>query len=105
MINTNEFEKLFLLFALENPVYLEPTERGFFSVPEIDLLSTLSKRYYKKYKISPSKENLWMLISTGELEERCPKIFFDEIFKKNIKEYDTDSYYAYLKCKKLRPKT
>ena len=41
MINTNEFEKLFLLFALENPVYLEPTERGFFSVPEIDLLSTL----------------------------------------------------------------
>jgi len=90
MINTNEFEKIFLLFALENPVYLEPTERGFFSVPEIDLLSTLSKRYYKKYKISPSKENLWMLISTGELEERCPKIFFDEIFKKDIKEYDID---------------
>ena len=90
MINTNEFEKIFLLYALENPVYLEPTERGFFSVPEIDLLATISKRYYKKFKHSPSKENLWMLISTGELEERCPKVFFDEIFKKNIKEYDID---------------
>lgn len=88
MIKTNEFEKIFLLYALDNPVYLEPLERGFFSVPEIDLLATLSKRYYKKYKISPSKENLWMLISTGELEERCNKVFFDEIFKKNINEFD-----------------
>lgn len=90
MINTNEFEKIFLLYALDNPVYLEPVERGFFSVSEIDLLATLSKRYYKKYKKAPTKENLWLLISTGELEERCPKVFFDEIFKKNIKEYDVD---------------
>ncbi len=88
MINTKEFEKLFLLYALEVPVYLEPVQRGFFSVPEIDLLATISKRYYTKFKKAPSKENLWMLISTGELEDRCPKTFFDEIFKKNLKEYD-----------------
>jgi replicative DNA helicase len=88
MINTHEFEKIFLIFALQNPTYLEPIERHFFSVPEIDLLATLSKRYYKKYKIPPSKENLWMLISTGELTEKCNKIFFDEVFKKNIKDYD-----------------
>jgi len=90
MINTSEFEKIFLLFALENPVYLEPIERSFFSVPEIDLLAIISKKYYKKFKKAPSKENLWMLISTGELEEKCPKIFFDEIFKKNIREYDIE---------------
>tara|TARA_R110000737_G_scaffold151084_1_gene180390 strand:+ start:386 stop:1690 length:1305 start_codon:yes stop_codon:yes gene_type:complete len=90
MINTNEFEKIFLLYALDKPVYLEPVERGFFSVPEIDLLATLSKRYYTKFKKSPSKDNLWMLISTGELEDRCPKVFFDEIFKKNIKDYDIE---------------
>jgi len=88
MINTNEFEKIFLLYALQTPVYLEPVEQGFFSVPEIDLLATLSKRYYKKYKIAPTKDNLWMLISTGELEQRCPKVFFDEIFKKKIESYD-----------------
>ena len=48
MINTSEFEKLFLLFSLENPTYLEPIEKGFFTVPEIDLLAIISKRYYKK---------------------------------------------------------
>tara|TARA_R110000796_G_scaffold153583_3_gene270165 strand:+ start:7428 stop:8729 length:1302 start_codon:yes stop_codon:yes gene_type:complete len=90
MINTNEFEKIFLLYALDKPVYLDPLERGFFSVPEIDILARLSKRYYHKFKKAPSKENLWMLISTGELEEVCPKPFFDEIFKKNIADYDLE---------------
>lgn len=90
MINTNQFEKIFLLYALKNPVYLEPVDRGFFTVSEIDLLATISKRYYSKYKKAPSKENLWMLISTGDLEDKCPKIFFDEIFKKDLGEYDVD---------------
>ena len=90
MINTNEFEKIFLLFSMENPIYLEQIERGFFTVPEIDLLATLSKRYYQKFKKAPTKENLWMLISTGNLEEKCSEVFFNEIFKKRLSEYDVE---------------
>lgn len=90
MINTGQFEKVFLLFALQNPKYLESTEKGFFTVPEVDLLVSISKQYFSKFKKAPSAEQLWMIITTKDLEERCSKVFFDEIFKKDLSDYDVE---------------
>lgn len=90
MINTAEFEKIFLLFALKNPAYLESTKRGFFSVSEIDLLAHISKFYYSKFKKTPSVDNLWMIITTKDLQDKCTKGFFDEVFKKNLADYDIE---------------
>lgn len=90
MINTQQFEKLFFLFSLENANFLNSTNKGFFSVPEIELLSSISKAYYSKYKKTPSSEQLWMIVTTKELEGKCSRIFFDEIFKKRIEDYDRE---------------
>ena len=90
MINTNQFEKLFFLFSLENPTFLNSTNKGFFSLPEIELLSTVAKTYYNKYKKTPSSEQLWMIISTKSLESKCSRVFFDEVFKKSLDSYDRD---------------
>jgi replicative DNA helicase len=90
MINTGQFEKIFLLFALQNPKYLETTQKGFFTVPEVDLLISIAKQYYNKFKKSPSKDQLWMIITTKDLEERCTKVFFEELFKKELSDYDIE---------------
>jgi replicative DNA helicase len=90
MINTAEFEKIFFRFALENPSFLTQVDEGFFNNSEIDLLTKLSKAIFSKYKRTPSKDKLWAIISTKELEDRCDKNFLDEVFKHDLDSYDLD---------------
>ena len=91
MINTGAIRKdNFYYLHLKIPNILRLLKRDFFQFQEVDLLIAISKQYYNKFKKSPSKDQLWMIITTKELEDRCAKIFFEELFKKELKDYDID---------------
>jgi len=87
-IETAEFEKIFLLFAMENPNYLENVKRGFFSIKEIDVLGAITKAYYDRYKQIPTKEQLWMMAMQKEVDIK--EDFYDKIFEKPLSKYDID---------------
>lgn len=88
MINTSEFEKVFLLFALENPNYLASVNKGFFEMKEIDVLARITKAYWNKFKQSPSKEQLWMLVKSKDLD--IDESLFNKIFESPLEKYDID---------------
>lgn len=87
-INTTEFEKVFFLFSLENPPFLNQTDEGFFVNKEIDLLTKIAKAMYNKYKKTPTKEQLWAIITAKELQDTCSEVFLDAVFKNKLSSYD-----------------
>jgi len=88
MINTGEFEKVFLLFVLENPNYLTSVQKGFFEMKEIDVLARITKAYWTKFKQTPTKEQLWMLVKSKDLD--LDESLYNKIFENPLSKYDID---------------
>lgn len=88
MINTSEFEKVFFLFTLENPNYFSSVNRGFFEMKEIDTLSYIAKAYWTKFKKTPTKEQLWMLIKSKGVQ--LDESFYEKVFEYPLSKYDLD---------------
>ena len=88
MINTGEFEKVFLLYALEHPHYLATVEKGFFDIKEIDTLARIVKAYWNKFKQTPTKEQLWMLVKSKDID--LDEKFYAKIFENPLEKYDLD---------------
>lgn len=88
MNNTGEFEKVFLLYALQNPHYLTTVEKGFFEIKEIDTLAVIVKAYWNKFKQTPTKEQLWLLVRSKEVE--MDEKFYDKVFENALSTYDIE---------------
>jgi len=88
MINTGEFEKVFLLYALENPHYLSSVDKGFFEIKEIDTLAIIVKAYWSKFKQTPTKEQLWMLVKSKDIQ--IDGGLYNKIFENPLEKYDID---------------
>lgn len=88
MINTSEFEKVFLLFALKNPSYLKSVKKGFFDIKEIDVLARIVKAYWDKFKLTPSKEQLWMLVKSKDLD--IDEKYYEKLFEISLDKYDIE---------------
>ena len=61
-----DYEKMFFRFSLEKPKYLQAIKSGFYSSEEIDILSTLSLKFYTKFNETPSRDQLSLLVKNAK---------------------------------------
>jgi archaellum biogenesis ATPase FlaH len=85
-----DYEKLFLIYFLENPNLLRKVNKGFFDNADIDFLAQLSKKFHEKFLSPPSKEQLKLLVQKSEKSEEIDSDIINLIFNTNLKEYDQD---------------
>lgn len=85
-----DFEKIFFLYFLKNPILLDKVYEGFFKNPDIDLLAKVSKQFMIKFSETPSKEQLKIIIKDIKSKRTLDDSIVDLIFQTEIKEYDED---------------
>lgn len=85
-----DFEKIFFLYFLKNPVLLDKIYEGFFKNPDIDILAKVSKQFMIKFSETPSKEQLKILIKDIKSKRQLDDDIVEAIFQTDIKEYDED---------------
>jgi hypothetical protein len=85
-----DFEKIFFLYFLRNPILLDKVYEGFFKNPDIDLLAKVSKQFLTKFSETPSKEQLKILIKDIRTKRKLDDDIVEAIFQTDIKEYDEE---------------
>lgn len=85
-----DFEKIFFLYFLKNPLLLEKVYEGFFKNPDIDLLAKVSKQFMVKFSETPSKDQLKILIKDIKSKRQLDDDLVEAIFQTDIKEYDEE---------------
>ena len=63
---SQDYEKIFFRLSLEKTNYLRAIKSGFYSSEEIDILSTLSLKFYNKFNETPKKEQLKLLVENAK---------------------------------------
>ena len=81
-----DFEKIFFLYFLKNPLLLEKVYEGFFKNPDIDILAKVSKQFMVKFSETPSKEQLKILIKDIKTKRQLDDDIVEAIFQTDIKE-------------------
>lgn len=89
-MNYNDsYEKVFFLYSLKNPKYLTVTRDGFYSNKHLDILAYLGKKFYEKFKETPSKDQFKLLIeNSAKAKGKVTPDIIDTVFKENVKDYD-----------------
>jgi archaellum biogenesis ATPase FlaH len=87
MIGSTDFEKIFFLYCLKNPKYLDRVHDGFFSSREIQILSDISKKFFERFNETPTKDNL-RLISKEKYKDVIKDNLIDIIFKEDLGQFD-----------------
>jgi len=90
-MNYNEnFEKTFFMYTIKNPKYLNVTREGFYKNKEIDGMSFLAKKFYDKFKETPSKEQMNLLAENSRFKNIITKDVIDVVYRENIDSYEKD---------------
>lgn len=85
------YEKLFFNYSLVNPKYLTVTRDGFYSSKELDILAYLARKFYEKFKETPSKEQLKLLVqNSNKAKDVITDNIVDLVFDSNIGDYEQD---------------
>lgn len=85
-----DYEKIFFLYFLKNPILLDKVYDGFFKNPDIDLLAKVSKQFMLKFSETPSKEQLKIIVKDVKTKRTLDDSIIDLVFQTEIKEYDED---------------
>lgn len=89
MIFNNNYEKIFFAYSLENPRYLTVTRDGFYNSREIDLMAYLARKFYDKFKETPSKEQMKLLIERSKKTKGIvTNDIVDVVYKEKPENYD-----------------
>lgn len=88
-MNYNEnFEKTFFMYSLKNPKYLTVTREGFYKNREIDGMAFLARKFFDKFKETPSKEQMFLLIENSRYKKIINKDIVDIVYKEDVESYD-----------------
>ena len=86
-----DFEKIFFRLSLEKPKYLQSIKKGYYTSEEIDILSYLSNKFYEKFKETPSKEQIKLLVSRHDrAKEKISEGIMDMLFSVDLDQYDEE---------------
>jgi KaiC/GvpD/RAD55 family RecA-like ATPase len=88
MNHNTDHEKLFYVYSLEKPKYLEAIDSSFYSTNELRILSKLSRAFYKRFSRVPTPENIKLLLNKKSADIKDSHV--DLIFKENLKNYDPE---------------
>lgn len=88
---SQDYEKIFFRLSLEKTKYLTTIKSGFYSSEEIDILSTLSLKFYNKFNETPKKEQLKLLVENASgAKDRISDNIINIIFDVSLDEYDEE---------------
>jgi archaellum biogenesis ATPase FlaH len=86
-----DFEKIFFRISLEKPKYLQSIKSGYYTSEEIDILSFLANKFYVKFKETPGKEQLKLLVQNyKKAKEKITDGILDVIFDVDLAQYDEE---------------
>lgn len=88
MNHNTDHEKLFYLYSLDKPKYLESIDPSFYVSDDLKVLSKISKAFYKKFSRVPTPENMKLLLNKKSSDIKESHV--DLIFKENLKNYDQE---------------
>lgn len=85
----DNYEKIFFRYSLENPKYLTVTRDGFYNSREIDSMAYLARKFYDKFKETPSKEQMKLLVDKSKKTKgNIPDAIIDLVYKEEVKNYE-----------------
>jgi archaellum biogenesis ATPase FlaH len=85
------YEKLFFNYSLVNPKYLAITREGFYASRELDIMAYLAKKFYDKFKETPSKEQMKLLVqNSNKSKDIVTDSLVDLVYESNIADYDNE---------------
>ena len=85
------YEKLFFNYSLVNPKYLLVTRDGFYSSKELDILAYLAKKFYDRFKETPSREQMRLLVqNSSKAKDVITDSMIDLVFESNISDFDQE---------------
>lgn len=85
------YEKIFFNYSLANPKYLDITREGFYASKELDVLAYLAKKFYTKFRETPSREQLKLLVqNSSKAKDLISDSLIDLVYESNIKEYESE---------------
>ena len=88
---SQDYEKIFFRLSLEKTNYLRAIKSGFYSSEEIDILSTLSLKFYNKFNETPSGEQLKLLVENAKgAKDRISDNIINILFEVKLEEYDEE---------------
>lgn len=88
---SQDYEKIFFRLSLERTKYLTTIKSGFYSSEEIDILSTLSLKFYNKFSETPKKEQLKLLVENASgAKDRISDNIINIIFDVDLDQYDEE---------------
>ena len=88
---SQDYEKIFFRLSLERTKYLTTIKSGFYSSEEIDILSTLSLKFYNKFNETPKKEQLKLLVENASgAKDRISDNIINIIFDVDLDQYDEE---------------
>ena len=86
-----DFEKIFFRLSLEKPKYLQSIKSGYYTSEEIDVLSYLANKFYVKFKETPGKDQLKLLVQNyKKAKEKITDGILDVIFDVDLAQYDDE---------------
>lgn len=84
------FEKIFFMYSIKNVKYLNVTREGFYKNKEIDGMAFLARKFYDKFKESPSKDQMNLLIENSKYKKIITSDIVKIVYNENINNYDED---------------
>lgn len=88
---SQDYEKIFFRLSLERTKYLTTIKSGFYSSEEIDILSTLSLKFYNKFNETPKKEQLKLLVENASgAKDRISDNIINILFEVDLDQYDEE---------------
>ena len=86
-----DYEKMFFRFSLEKPKYLQAIKTGFYSSEEIDILSTLSLKFYNKFSETPSRDQLLLLVKNAKnAKDKISDNIVNLVFETDLDQFDEE---------------
>lgn len=89
MIGSNDIQtaKNIYSFMMKHPEYLLHVKKGFFRYDDLQFIAMTAKKFYKKYKESPSCEQMKLLLKDDD--EISPEVI-EDYYDNNIDSIDTE---------------
>ena len=85
-----DFEKIFFKLSLTKIKYLEAIKSGFYTSEEIDQLSRLAYKFYERFKETPSRDQMKLLVQNSKAKGKISNELVELIYDANLNEYDEE---------------
>jgi len=88
---SQDFEKVFYALSLERPKYLNKIQAGFYASKELDIMSMLAKKFYERFKETPSSSQMKLLVQNSkQAKNRIKDNIIDLVYNVELSEYDNE---------------